>query len=1083
VAEADRRIITILFADLSGFTSLTEQLDPERVRQFVARCLDPLCESVTRWGGFVDKFIGDCVMALFGAPVAYENEEERAIRAALDMHASLHRWWTEAGAEFAESDDPLQLRIGINTGSVVTGVFSGGGARNYTAVGDAVNVAARLQTACEPGEILIGSTTCEPTRHIFEFGDELILQVRGKQEPVVASKVLGTRPERGRQRGFKGRRTPFIGRDAELGTLRAHWDPVQEGEVRYCLVHGPPGIGKSRLVLELLESEHVPPDRVTFARSYPYASSTPWEAIAELLRNLHAEPADRGPADAALSIVERAALPWSPEERALLAVALGAPASETSELGGYGSQEIRERVADAAVRALDIGVREPRILVLEDLHWADQATLDVLASLPERLPQSPVLLVLVTRTPLPSETRLARLLQSLEEQMQVPPLSREESRVFIDAVLGEHCLPGPFVRRTLEHAEGNPLFLEEMLKSLADRGLIHSVDGIWEATGDLSGVEIPDSVESLLSTRIDGLSSSTKRVLQYASIVGRHFWSGVLADVLAQQPVDAELEELLQGEIVKSLPESVVDGEREYMFENLLLQEVAYRGLLRGLRAELHGGVARWLERQLLARSSESDELIAYHYERSTHRPLAAPYLERSAMRARAQGALPDALDLLERAHSASQDDDEQFALLCITEDVVAGMGDSERWQEVLKELRKLADRRGDPESKAEAGYRYARALLARGKLAAAKREGQHALRLVRQGDGAGPLGALHSLLGRVAHLWGDYPTARSHYEAALPLHQAAGDRWSELELLDRLGLVEVDLDDFWRSLDYFDEVLQRAREHGHRIMELRVLAHRATALRWLGLYESAEASAREALELAGQLGTGSAMATGEMTLGFVLAAAGQAEEARALLLSAAARAREAGRPALEARTWLTLSERAEGEEAERCASKARELSARTGLVHIDILARARQTELALGRGDVDAADRLSTTALRRMRRHGSIQGPEEVVVYARARAVSALGRTEEAESLLKEAREILREKAVRIPDPEARRHFLAVDPNPEILGETGFAALAEWTSSEESTAKAAQDTSRKPQGHTSTHLPHFSHSSSDSVK
>jgi class 3 adenylate cyclase/tetratricopeptide (TPR) repeat protein len=1035
VAEADRRIITVLFADLSGFTSLTEQLDPERVRQFVARCLDPLCESVTRWGGFVDKFIGDCVMALFGAPVAYENEEERAIRAALDMHTSLHRWWQEAGAEFAESGGPLQLRIGINTGPVVTGVFSGGGARNYTAVGDTVNVASRLQTACEPGDILVGSTTFEPTRHIFEFGDEQTLRVRGKQAPVVARKVMGLRPERGRQRGFGGRRTPFIGRDAELGTLRAHWTGVQGGDVRYCLVHGPPGIGKSRLVLELLESERVPPEHVTFGRSYPYASSTPWETIAELLRNLHGELADREPAEVAQSLVERAGLSWSQEEQAALAVALGSPASGLPELVGYGSPEIRARVADAAVRALDIGAAEPRILVLEDLHWADQATLDLLASLPARLPRSPVFLVLVTRTPLPSETRLARLLESLPEQMQVPPLSRDESRAFIDAVLGEHGLPAPFVGRTLEHAEGNPLFLEEMLKSLADRGLIHSEDGVWQATGDLSGVEIPDTVESLLSTRIDGLSSSTKRVLQYASIVGRHFWSGVLADVLAQQPVDAELEELLQGEIVKSLPESVVDGEREYRFENLLLQEVAYQGLLRGLRAELHGGVARWLERQLPARSSESDELIAFHYERSTHRPLAAPYLERAAMRARAQGALPDALDLLERAYAASQEDDERFALLCITEDVVAAMGDSERWEEVVKELRKLADLRGDPESRAEAGYRYARALLARGKLAAAKREGARALELVREADGSGPLGALHSLLGRVAHLWGDYPTARSHYEAALPLHQAAGDRWAELELLDRLGLVEVDLDDFWRSLDYFDEVLQRAREHGHRMMELRVLAHRATALRWLGLYESAEASAREALELAGQLDTVSAAATGEMTLGFVLAAAGKSEEARTLLLSAAERAHEAGRPALEARTWLSLSELAEGEEAERWAAKARELSARTGLVHIDILARARQTELALERGDTDGADRLSMTALRRMRRHGSIQGPEEAVVWARARAVAALGRAEEAESLLEEARDIVREKAYRIPDPEARRHFLTVDPNPEILG------------------------------------------------
>ncbi len=1034
VAEAERRVITVLFADLTGFTSLTERLDPEHVRQLVTTCLEPLCRSVTRWGGYVDKFIGDCVMALFGAPVAYENEEERAVRAALDMHEALARFNSGEVSLAIPDDITLQLRIGINTGPVVTGIFTGGGARNYTAVGDAVNVAARLQSDCEPGRILVGSPTYDQTRHVFEFEEEQELRVKGKKEVVRARVVRELRAERGSERGFEGMHVPLVGREAEVESLRRRWAQARAGGFQHCLVVGSPGIGKSRLVRELIKREEIDRDRVAFGLSYPYTSSSPWDAVAQLLRRLCDVPPEAGPAEAAAAIAGQRADSWDQTAIAALSVVLGAPTSSAPELAGLGSGEIVGRAAEAVARALDNPGTEPRLLVFEDLHWADHATLDLLAALQEQRPVGPTLLVLVSRTALPGEEGLSRFIERIDERVSIEPLSREQSFRLVEAVLGRHSLPERFLDRTIGRADGNPLFIEEMLKSLRDRGLMVQREDTWEAAGDLDTLDIPDTVESLLSTRIDGMAASTKRVLQYASIVGRNFWSGVLADVLVRQPVDDGLNDLLHGEIVRMLPESIVEGDQEFIFQNLMLQEVAYQGLLRDLRAEMHGAVASWLERQLTRHTADADELIAFHFERSGNRALAGPYLERCALRARGRGALLDAYALARRALEVSEDDAESLAFMTLAEDLAAEIGDEDRWSSILAELERFAARRDETESLAEAEFRRARFLVARGKLVEARRLARQALARLQEGDPSGQLGHVHALLGRIYQQWGDYHAARTHYSAALPLQQAAGDRMGELALLDRLGLVEVDLDDFCRAIEVFDDVLVRCREEGQHTTEVHVLSHKATAYRWLGLYEEGVETARQALRLAEHSGSHSILATAEMTLGTLLAARGD-PEARKWLLAAAERAERAGRPALEARTWLEMALLAEGADAEVFASRARRLSAAAGLVHVDILARTRQAELAVERGDLELADRLSASATRRLRRHGSIQGPEEVVLFVRARVLDQVGRSEEAVELCAEARGLLGEKADRIPDDEIRRAFLEnVEPNPAIL-------------------------------------------------
>jgi predicted ATPase len=1035
-AQADRRIVTVLFADLSGFTQLSEKTDPEQVRELIAACLDRLCGCITRWDGYVDKFIGDCIMALFGAPVAYENEAERAVRAALDMQKALEDWSALYNVEFeGEEGYRPQQRIGINTGPVVTGLFAGGGALNYTAVGDTVNVAARLERHCETGRILVDATTYEQTQHLFDYGDEQVLQVKGRSEPVRARYVMGVRIERGKVRGFAEKRIPLIGRAHELSLLQQRWQRVRAGEFQLCLITGPAGIGKSRLVEELIASEGLSAEQVAQGRSYPYASSTPWEPVAELIRDMHSLPVDLPPRDAATRIVSSTAEAWPPQLEAGLTVALGSLVSEVAELQGYSPGERQEWIRNAVIRSLGADRGTPRILVLEDLHWADETTLEALCRLSDHRWPGLVFVILVARPPLPGEATLTRLLESIRDRIDLAPLSTDHSRTLLETMLGSHELPDDFLGRVIEKAEGNPLFIEELLKSLLESSTIAQVEDVWRAEGDLQRLDMPDTIESVLSTRIDGLDTSTKSVLQYAAIVGRRFWSGVLADALAQRPVDHELGRLLEGDFVRALPFSTVSGDKEFLFEHLLLQEVAYEGILRRFRAELHRAVAEWLEKRLGDQAAEYAEWIAYHHERSDQPDRALPYLERAADTARERGSLRDARSLVERALTQASTPESKARLLILSEDIAAEAGDVETRRRALEGLEALAGEREDERTAAEAEYRRARYQLHSGDLSGARSNGEKALERFEKLDDISMQADVLRLLGRISHLWGDQREALKFYRSSLPLERQAGDRYGQAEVFDQLGLVQIDLDDFTTALDYFEAAREICAELAQRPAEARVIGHQAMALHWLGRHGEAEASASAALDLAERCGSLQAQAGAKLALAAVLTALGRQGDAEPLARNVSEIAVQTGQPGLEARAHLLLAQIQSGAEAERSARRARDLARQASLAHVDILALTREAELSLTAGDLEDAEQSSAEALHKLSMRGKIEGPEEAVLYVRARTLQALGQEEEASALLEQARVTIRAKAEKIEDPKLREEFLNEIPlNREIM-------------------------------------------------
>ncbi|MGD8697816.1 MAG: adenylate/guanylate cyclase domain-containing protein [Gemmatimonadales bacterium] len=1038
-AQADRRIVTVLFADLSGFTEMSEEADPEEVRELIAACLDRLCQCIIRWDGYVDKFIGDCVMALFGAPVAYENEAERAVRAALAMQDALKDWSApENLISEREAGYKPQLRIGICTGPVVTGLFAGGGALNYTAVGDTVNVAARLERQCEAGRVLVDATTYDQTKHIFDYEDEQVLQVKGRREAVRARHVIGVRVSRGKARGFEDQRIPLISRDRELSLLHERWRRTLQGGFELCLITGPAGIGKSRLVEELVRSEGLREDQVAEGRSYPYSSSTPWEPIAELIRDVHSLPIDLAPRHAAARVVAGSADGWPPQLEAGLTVALGSPISEVRELQGFSPSERQEWIRKAVIRSLRADQATPKLLVLEDLHWADLTTLEALCRLTDAPPSGPALLLLVARPPLPDEKTLAKLFQSVADRIDLQPLTADQSLRLMEALLGRHELPGQFLSAVTQRAEGNPLFVEEILKSLLDSSAIAQIDGVWKAAGSLESLEVPDTIESVLSTRIDRLDTSTKSVLQYAAIVGRRFWSGVVADALAGRPVDRELDRLLEGAFVRSLPSSMVTGDNEYLFEHLLLQEVAYEGILRRFRAKLHGTVAGWLEARLGPQVSEYAEWIAFHYERSDQPDRALPFLERAAATARERGSLGDARSLVERALDKTTTPESRSRLLILTEDIAAEAGDVETRRTALAELERLAVDQADERLLAEAEYRRALYQLQTGDLSAARANGQKALQRFERLADISMQADVFRLLARISHLWGDPREALKYYRISLPLERQAGDRYGQAEVFDQLGLVQIDLDDFTTALDYFEAAREICTELGQRPAESRVIGHYAMALLWLGRYEEAESAAKSALDLAERCGSLLAQAGVKIALAAALNARGQSREAEELARDVCDIARQTAQPGLEARGLLLLAQAQTGPAAADDARRARALARQASLAHVDILALVREAELSLAAGDKESAEQASAEAFHKLSMRGKIEGPEEAVLHTRALVLEALGRHAEAVDLYEQARATVRGKAEKIEDPQWRQRFLRDIPLNRAIMEAG---------------------------------------------
>ena len=621
----ERKLVTLLFADVSGSTRLGETLDAEVVRELMGEYFALAREEIEGLGGTVEKFIGDAVVAVFGVPVAHEDDPARALRAALRIRRRL----SELNERLrAESRSELEVRIGVNTGEVVATTAPRAGEGMVT--GDAVNVASRIQQLAEPGQIVVGQRTAaaSPT---FEYRALGMRQVRGKTAAVEVRELVGE-STKASDRGVPGLRAPLVGRDAEMHLLTSLYERMAtEGRPHLVTLYGQPGVGKSRLCAEFLSviSERAPAPKVVRGRCLSYGSGVTFWPLAEILKNeAHIFDSDP-PADAVAKLqglgqrlltAELAADPLRTNALLGYTVGISVPGFE---FGRLDPEQLRAEI-HAAWRSFFSALANmgPLVIIVEDIHWADGALLDLLDELAERV-QGGVLLLCPARPDLTDRRPGWGGGRRSFSSVFLDPLPTGETSRLLDLLLSIGDLPRSLHERIVERAEGNPFFVEEIIRHLIDQGRIVRGKEGWRADAPLAEVEIPDTIQAVLAARIDLLGVHEKRTLQAAAVVGRVFWPAPVGRFL--NGAEARVGELLRGLEVRDLVllrlGSTMVGQPEYIFKHALVRDVAYESIPKRDRAAAHLRVAEWIEDVVGERRIEVVELLAHHYteaERAT---------------------------------------------------------------------------------------------------------------------------------------------------------------------------------------------------------------------------------------------------------------------------------------------------------------------------------------------------------------------------------------------------------------------------------------------------------------------------------
>jgi class 3 adenylate cyclase/tetratricopeptide (TPR) repeat protein len=600
-AREERKVVTVLFADLVGFTSRSERLDPEDVRATLTPYFARLREELERRGGTVEKFIGDAVMAVFGAPAAHEDDPERAVRAALAIR--------DAMAEMNEQDAELDLhvRVGINTGEALVSLGASPLHGEGMAAGDVVNTAARLQTSAPVDGILVGEATYRATERAIEYRDAEPVQAKGKMDPVAAWEVIEARSSYGIDITRRVD-TSLVGRERELTLLRDALDRARhQDEPQLVTLVGEPGIGKSRLVHELSAHIEAMPDLIAWrqGRCLPYGDGVSYWALGEMVKAeagiLETDPDGEASAKLDRTVTE---LITDADERGWVSRHLR-PLVGLAQERGRGEEGSDEGPA-AWRRFLEaLAERRPTVLIFEDLHWADEGLLDFLDYLIDWTRDVPLLVLCTARPELVARRPDWGGGKLNAATISLAPLSNDETARLLANLLDRAVLPAELQSALLDRAGGNPLYAEEFARMAADR-----------PSADLADVELPGSVQGIIAARLDGLGPHDKALLQDAAVVGKTFWLGAVASIGGRDPSELErrLHQLERGRFVRRARRTSVGGESEYTFLHLLVRDVAYGQIPRGERADKHRAAADWIGSLGGERLEDRAELLAHHY-------------------------------------------------------------------------------------------------------------------------------------------------------------------------------------------------------------------------------------------------------------------------------------------------------------------------------------------------------------------------------------------------------------------------------------------------------------------------------------
>jgi len=653
--EGERKIVTVMFADVAGFTSLSEKLDPEDVHGIMDGCFKILMDEIHRYEGTINQFTGDGVMALFGAPIAHEDHAQRACYAALAIQHALipygEKLKKDHGIEF-------KMRIGLNSGSVVVGAIGDDLRMDYTAQGDTANLAARMESTAQPGTVLVAEATYRLVKDSFEFEPQGQIPVKGKEKPVSVYR-LKDKAFKARARSEREVYSEMVGRDQELDRLELQILKAVNGEGSVVNVVGEAGIGKSRLMAELKKREVVKRVMLLEGRAISMGKNLSFYPVIALLKNWAHIREDDGEAAAMNKLQEsirRVSVEVADEIFPFVATLMG------MKLSGKHAERVKGIEGEALEKLIFKNVREllirateliPIVIVIEDLHWADTSSLILIDALYQLSRSQKVVFINVFRpgywdntekTPANLKERMADL--SLVE-LVLQPLDSQSSETLINNMLNIKGLHHGIKTRIIERAGGNPFFIEEVVRGLIDEGAVVVKDGGFEVTDKINSVVIPPTINDVLMARIDRLDEESRNVIKVASVIGRSFFYRILADVISRvEGLDDKLEYLKQIQLIR---ERMQINELEYLFKHALAQEAAYESTLLQQRKQLHLKVAQSIERLFSERLHEFYGILAMHYSRADNLEKAEEYMVKAGEEALRSSASSEALNFFQK--------------------------------------------------------------------------------------------------------------------------------------------------------------------------------------------------------------------------------------------------------------------------------------------------------------------------------------------------------------------------------------------------------------------------------------------------
>ncbi len=653
--EGERRFLSLVFADLSGFTAISKRLDPEEVRDVANLCFEYLNRAIINQGGTIYKYEGDLVIALFGLPQALEDDPERAVKAALEMMAYLPEINKSLRSKL-KIENTLGLHIGIHTGTVYVGEVGTAEKREYSVMGDVVNFASRLKDRAQNGEILTSEVTYRMTRYLFDYEPIESQMIKGIDQPVRLFKLLRIKSKPLPKRGIQELYSPMVGRDRELELLRKTISESSSGEKRVIFVTGEAGVGKSRLVAEVIKSldREKRPFTVFEGRCLSYGKSLFYHPFLSILRsmfNISEKDSNDSIREKLLSlgpqILGESYKEILPYIAYMFAIRFEGELDEKVKYLDPGS--IKIQIFSSMRRLIDAFARkEPVLIIIEDYHWIDPESLELLEYLIQSSDLPAVAFICLSRIERGTECyrvkeRIGKGLNSIFLEVTLKPLEYEASSMLVYNLLKIPGITENFKDRILAKAEGNPFFLEEIIRSLIDAGFLVFTDGVWRLTTDVASIKIPDTVQSVIIARLDRLEAELKEVLQLASVIGKNFEIDILEALCNVDSLILSLH-LSTLEAFEFIKQERVDSKYCYQFRHPVVHEVVYQTLLKKKRMELHRQIGSLIEKRYPDRLEELTEVIAHQYNNSNDPEKAIEWLIRAGKKAKERWANDEAI-------------------------------------------------------------------------------------------------------------------------------------------------------------------------------------------------------------------------------------------------------------------------------------------------------------------------------------------------------------------------------------------------------------------------------------------------------